>query len=305
MKLILEKVKCLKYPYSTKKVYQLVWHKFNSFLLRLDNHPKSWEERTALFGAFLFKEGLQSQMIKLYFSAIKATLIDNDYDWDDDKVILTSLVRASKLVNDRFLVRLPIYKGLLELLLFEIECMYETQPFLEALYKAFFLISYYGMFRVGELALGPHTLKAKDVHIAQNKDKILFVLYSSNIHHEGMRPQKIKITAVQTKNDNAFFCPFRASRNYLAVRGSYSADTDPFFIFTDHSPVNPQQVCRVLKNTLAAINLNPNLYNLHSLRIRRTSDMFRQGYSIEQTKIAGHWKSNSVYRYIRANIKNM
>ena len=65
------------------------------------------------------------------------------------------------------------------MLLFELECIFATRPFLGRMYKAFFLVAYYGMFRVGELASGNHPVKAKDIHIAQNKDKIMFVLYDS------------------------------------------------------------------------------------------------------------------------------
>ena len=40
------------------------------------------------------------------------------------------------------------------------------------------------MFRIGELTVGEqgsvHTVKAKDMHIAMNKNKIMLVLYSSD-----------------------------------------------------------------------------------------------------------------------------
>ena len=71
---------------------------------------------------------------------------------------------------------------------------FKNQYFLEVLYKPLFAFSYYGMMRIGEVTASQHVSKAKDVHIASNKDKILLFLYSSTTHDKANRPQKIKIT---------------------------------------------------------------------------------------------------------------
>ena len=54
---------------------------------------------------------------------------------DDNKVLLNTLAKACKLVNDKVKTRLPIQNKLLELLLFEIERLYDSQPYLETMYK--------------------------------------------------------------------------------------------------------------------------------------------------------------------------
>ena len=65
------------------------------FLLKLDVKPASWEERTTLFIAHLIHDkGIQSSTVKSYISAIKCMLVDDDYDWQDDKVLWLSLTRA-------------------------------------------------------------------------------------------------------------------------------------------------------------------------------------------------------------------
>ena len=141
--------------------------------------------------AHLINEGMQSSTVKSYISAIKHTLIDDEYPWDDNKVLLTSLTHACKLVNDKVRTRLPIQWGLLELILFEIQCkfmQYDSQPYLCILYQAMFALGYYGLMRIGELTLSPHTVKAKNVHLAHNKDKLLIVLYSSKTHDSGSVP---------------------------------------------------------------------------------------------------------------------
>ena len=172
------------------------------------------------------------------------------------------------------------------------------------MYKTIFLVAYYGLFRIGELASGSHPVKAANVHIAQNKNKMLFVLYSSKTHGKEVRPQKIKISESKSSmwkgRVNTFFCPFKLSREYLALRGNFINDQDPFFVHRDHSPVRPEQVLRVLKCSLKAVNLPAKCYSFHSIRIGASTDLvLDHNLSIDQLKIAGRWKSNTVFKYIR------
>ena len=143
--------------------------------------PSSWEERVTLYCGYLVDRGSQSSTVKSYVSAIKKVLITDGYEWEDGKIILNAIVKGCKLKNDELKTRLPIRKKLLELILFEVERMYtgNSQIYLEKLYKALFIIAYYGLFRVGELTSGTHPVKARDVHVGSNKNKLLFVLYTS------------------------------------------------------------------------------------------------------------------------------
>ena len=97
---------------------------------------------------------------------------------------------------------------------------------------------------MGELMQGPHTIKACDVHIAKNKNKLKFVLHTSKTHGLGSYPQKIKISAHSDSLEfkKQFFCPFQSSWEYLAMRGNYVNEDDPFFVLSDHTPVTPYQV---------------------------------------------------------------
>ena len=189
------------------------------------------------------------------------------------------------------------------MILFEIERFYESQEYLHWLYKALFSLAYYRLFRVGELTSGDHPVRAKDVHMADNKDKLRFYLCTSKTHGKGDHPQKIVIEA--NYNDQSFrykrhFCPFEITNVFVKLRGKYIEDSDPFFVFRDNSPVRLLHMCKVLRKSLSSIGLNPKLYDTHSFRIGHVSDIvLRFGKTIEEAKIAGHWKSNIVYRYIR------
>ena len=116
-------------------------------------------------------------------------------------------------------------------------------------------------------------------------------LYTSKTHGIESRPQGIKISAMGILT-NRHFCPFNAT-------GEYINDDDPFFVFKDKlTPVEPRHVRSILKSALKRLNLNSNLYSLHSFRIGRSTDMVKFGYTVEQVRIADRWKSNTVYKYI-------
>ena len=204
--------------------------------------------------------------------------------------------------NDTLLVRMPIHWKLLNMILFEVEHIYyqNPQPYLEVMFKTIFSLAYYGLMRIGELTDSPHVLKACNVHISQNKDKILLILFTSKTHDRSKHPQKIKISAIPLPKPSVqFFCPFMLIRAYLNLRGSYENNSEPFFIFADKTPVSVNCMFAMLKCAIMALHLDTSLYNFHGLRIGRSTDLYKMGYSIEQIKQAGHWKSNAVYKYIK------
>ena len=175
-----------------------------------------------------------------------------------------------------------------------------NQPYLEILYKAILCLSYYGLLRVGEVSDSRHNIKALNVHIASNKQKILILLYSSKTHDKESRPQEVKISGSEiTWSDRKFFCPFQVMRTFIKARGDVTSDQEPFFVFSDRSLV-PANTLRVLLHKLLwNLNLQPEVFNFQSMRIGRATDMLIFGFTIEQIKRMGLWKSNVVYQYIR------
>ena len=140
------------------------------------------------------------------------------------------------------------------------------------MYKTLFILGYYGLLRVGELTHGAHMLKAKDVHVGMNKEKILLVLYSSKTHGKNNLPQEIKITAAKQEKLHPsgkclqrHFCPFELTRWYMKLRGGYSHENEEFFVFKDGSYVTPSQVRKTLRRILSNLNIEAHLYDTHSL----------------------------------------
>ena len=298
---VFEKLKGNQVRESTKANYMSIWRNFNKFLLKLDTSQwkVSWEQRVVLFGTHLVDQGAQSQTVKSYFSAIKHVLKTDGYPWDDSKVLLNTITRSCRLVNDRVKIRFPIRLRLLEVLLFETERYFMKQPYLEKLYKAIFALAYYGLMRIGEIAAGNHPVKAQDVHVGTNKDKILILLRSSKTHGKESIPQKIKISGISGSTKIKHFCPFKIVRSYVAIRGNYEMDDENFFVFGDGQSIKPSIIRETLREMLSRLSLNAELYDCTSFRIGRCTDLIENGYSLTYVRKAGRWRSNAIFRYLK------
>ena len=86
----------------------------------------------------------------------------------------------------------------------------------------------------------------------------------------------------------------------MKTRGSYLKESEQFFVFSDRTPVKPNNVRSVLRLIISRLGLDSSLYNVHSLRICEwTCDLEKFGYSVDKIKAMGHWRSNAVYRYLK------
>ena len=74
MNQILDKLKLWQSRESTKRNYLSIWRQFNTFTLKLDKKPKSWEHCMSLYGAYLFEQGIKSTTLHSYLSAVKHVL---------------------------------------------------------------------------------------------------------------------------------------------------------------------------------------------------------------------------------------
>ena len=163
----------------------------------------------------------KSTTIKSYISAVKAILFQAGIKIKENRAVIMSVTKACQLHTDRiYKPHLPIKKGMLRLILNETDNLFKDQQYLAIMYKALFATSYFGLFRIGELTKSPHVVKAMDVQMAINKNKLQFILRSLKTHTEGMKPQIIKIssTAVSTTSKSIKYCPFSLIRNYIQVQ---------------------------------------------------------------------------------------
>ena len=154
------------------------------------------------------------------------------------------------------------------------------------------------MLWVSELTSGSHPIKAMDVHVGENKNKILYVLRSSKTHWKDSKPQIVKITGT-SESPQGWHCPFTIIRQYFQLRGDCVTRTEPLFIFRDRSPVTPTQMSKTLKLLLKRLGLEPENYGTHSFRAGRAVDLLQYSkLSMETIKKLGRWWSNAIYAYL-------
>ena len=308
MKGIINRLQAERFHNSTRKTYYTIWKQFANFFLKLDYKPIEWVDRITLFICYLIENQLQSATIKSYLSALRAVLAEDGIKIPYDNFVLSALIRASQMKNDSLRIRIPIHKNLLNRILAEITKYFfneKNQLYLAKMYLVLFSSAYYGMLRVGEVTLSQHTLKASNVHIGTNKDKMLFLLTSSKTHNKGDKPQMIKISStpmIRKGIDDVHHlnCPFTLLKDYIAVRPNNTLSaSEQFYIFSDRSPVKPSHVRHILKSMISRIGLDPNLYSFHGIRSGRAGDLLRLGVSVETIKKLGRWKSNTVFSYLK------
>ena len=304
---IIERLKTQQYRDSTRRNYYTVWRIFNKFFIRLDDKPESWEHRLNLFVAHLIDSKRQSSTVKSYVSAIKAVLAENEIEFDVNESLIASLTQACRLTNDHICTRLPIQKEMLRIILEQVDKSYSEQPYLRVLLKTIFSTMYFGLFRIGELTKGLHVVKVRDVNIATNKKKFLFILRTSKTHYKNSKPQLIKISSTSAKNrtncsrlQSHLPCPYSLLREYRNIRPGYRSSDEQFFVFSDNSPVLPSHIRNCLKAmiTLAGFE-HPHLYSVHAMRAGRACDLIKLGLTIDQVKKLGRWKSNAIFKYLR------
>ena len=297
-----DRMKCDGIRSSTKRNYYTFWRIFNEFFIQLDCKPNSWEDRLILFVGYLIKNNKKLSTIKSYISGIKAILREVDVYINEDRFLLCSLTSAGKLVNDKVRTRLPIQKGLLLLILFH------KQPYLDIMYCALFSTTYFGLFRVSEVTSGSHPIKACDVHVGKNKNKMMFVLRTSKTHWMNVKPPIVKITGKDfdhkknSKTKRNTLSPFERLQLFVTARPTYLNRDEPFFVFSDRSAVLPKQMRVILRKALKYLGLDQSLYDVHSLRIGRRVHLNSMKISVESIKKLGRWTSDAVFEYLKINI---
>ena len=310
----MEKLEAKRFQKSTAATYYKAWKLFNKFLVLLDKMPSKWEERLTLHVTYLFRIGRKSGTILSYISGIKAMLSTERIYINADSYKLTSLVKACRVENDHLMIRLPIQKPLLGMILDKVRDYFldRSQLYLCSLFMTIISTGYYGLLRVGELPDGGHAIQADDMHVAKNKNKLQIILRSSKTHARLALPQFVKISSKcedeLLRDSGKGYCPHTLIRNYLKAHEKATElvdktlDIGNLFIFSDGSPVKPRNLRFVLKKAISKCELDQSSHECHSLRSGREVDLMKMGISVNNIKHIGRWKSNAVYKYIKVGL---
>ena len=107
----------------------MIWKIFSNFFVRLDYKPNNWADRLSLFVGHLIQNKRQSSTVRCYVSAIKSVLKDCNIEVEEDQYLISSLTKACRLQNDQVRTRLPLQKGVLGILLKEIDNKWPAQRY--------------------------------------------------------------------------------------------------------------------------------------------------------------------------------
>ena len=125
-------------------------------------------------------------------------------------------------------------------------------------------------------------------NLTTKKDRL--VLCFRSFKHSGQHWFRLHVLPTGTTS-----CPLRHMQAYLKLRGNQSG---PLFQHVDGSPLKPYFVNRLLKLAIKSAGLHKTLSS-HSFRIGAATWSAKNGYSVEQIKAMGRWRSSAFQKYIR------
>jgi len=185
----------------------------------------------------------------------------------------------------------PITKNVLQALLNNVPFTV-TQDYDKALLSAMYSLMYHACLRIGEVAKSGHT---------QNTLTIRQVLLGPS--HQTLTIQFLKYKHSQGKTPSLTFnaltepyCPVALVRQYLTYRGMAQG---PLFVHSDGTTVCREWFTRLLKVNLALAGLDTRVFNTHSFRIGRCTQLVLDKYPDSYIQKLGRWSSTAYRKYVR------
>ena len=191
--------------------------------------------------------------------------------------------------------RRPIGKELLHRLILALNSVCSS-VFERLIYKLAFSLTFHACLRAGEICKTTtleHTLRIEQ--LARETDEPLGVRYTirfESFKHSNFRTPSITIQ----KSQDTVICPVISLDDFFRY---LPARTGPILQFFDGSVMNRYRLAKKLKEALDFCGEDSSLYNIHSLRIGRATQLANDNISDAAIRSAGRWSSNAYIKYIR------
>lgn len=253
---------------------------------------------TGLYVTHLYQLGLQASTIRTHLSAISFAHKMRDLKDPTQTFYIKKLVSAIDKAKPSSDSRVPITFSILQGLVEAVQVC-ASSPFESALFSAMMLFAYYACLRVGEIAASAgvkNTIQASQITGIGRPGmiKAYRIKFENYKHSDGSNP------SIQINADPALrFCPVAFLTTYLKFRGDKPG---ALFLSPKQTPVTRLKFLQVLHQSLTYLDIPKQHFNTHSFRIGRCTDLALEGYSVEQLKLAGRWKSNAFMGYIRPKV---
>lgn len=272
---------------STQKQYKAHWREFCAFaevrgrqILPASNYT------ILLYVADLNRQGKQVATIRCRLAAIadKHKLLNLE-DPTGSYAVARMLKGYRK--NNHQKLREPIGKLMLTILL----KYYDSFSYDNIMYKALFSVMYAASLRIGEVAYS-----GVEDHIIQLNNCIIKDEDSIILRLDTFKHSKKYVDILLRKNDIENLCPVKNLLFYLNIRGISSG---PLFINAKGLRLSRQVVATELDRVLQKVGFNKEIYNTHSLRIGKATDLFLEGASDEYIKQSGRWQTDAWKAYLK------
>lgn len=160
-----------------------------------------------------------------------------------------------------------------------------------------FLVAFFGLFRVGELAHSPkgfqNTIKREDINFKYKKSRVCSVSITLRNYKHSHGQVSIIPLARQT---NKRLCPVHALMRYLRISPPSNGQ---LFRDNNNQPVSTTYFRSVLRLCVLANNMDPKFFTAHSFRIGGATHAHNSNMSVSQIQKLGRWKTNAYLKYIR------
>lgn len=248
-----------------------------------------------MFFALLYNDGLGISTIRSYASA--AAYYHKLLGYADPtktfrvKTVIAGIGRKRPPASP---ARRPITKAVLKSIVSN--CKFSTESrYSELLFRALFLFTYHACLRAGETVFSNHANHVLDisqvvfVHDNPARYNICFKTFK---HCPSLHSTNFVLRGAKQPE----FCPVKSLSEYLAVRPKVPG---PVFVNKLGLPITRFDFAKTLKSSIQLAGLDPSLYNCHSLRIGRATQLAQDNVDHNLIKQTGRWRSSAYLRYIK------
>ena len=281
---------------NTRKTYDTGLAAFENFLLNY-NIVETWPpnlDTVVQFLAYLSLQGLSARTAQSYTAAVGYKCKMLGFSDITDNFLVKKVLEGAKRTNNRPDTRCPITPELLTKIVTTLPAIcfntYELK-----LFRAAYTLSFWGLFRVGEIVASTNKTKGNvllntDVCLKNGSESLIVNLRMSKTDQRG------KGITIEIPKNSKITCAVTNMVEYLKVRPAVSG---PLLCHFDGAPLTRYQFSAVLTKTLNLGGIVASNFKAHSFSIGAATALSMAGYSDEKIKEAGRWKSSAYKSYIR------
>lgn len=273
----------------SRAIYTQVWQCFKSFLLSLNLVPALplATDIVLAYIAHLSSSGYAASTIATHVSALGFVHKINNLPNPSENFLINKIV-SRLLANKQPDTRKPLSAETLQSMLDGLRFVCKS-PYDCFLFRCMFITAFTAMLRISEITSGNrsnHSISYSNVQLGNNTVSITLTSFKHS-----NKPVTLILSASNNK-----LCPVRAMFDYLAIRGQKAGH---LFINADGTAVTRTNFIKHLHECLSYCGVNTKSISSHSFRIGGATYAALSGYSDDQIKKMGRWKSNALATYIR------